>query len=279
MRAILNKQWKLNGFGRYLSLAVMLVCLTACSSIPLFGSKSTGPLYQIVLASDVPAGISVTPAEMEYTRMVIENRLKAMRIAGAKITLNDSQQILVALPTSAVQDLQPVLAAIKSTGLLELVEMGSAHPAEGTVIQTDFWSAGAGSNGIVAVTPTPAEGSAAPAVYHTIMTGTSLDTVKVESGAALGTSGYVISFTLKPEAVVLFADYTGSHIGQTLAIVMDKKVISAPTINARIDKGAGYIEGNFSLDSANALAIVLKSGPLPVPLSVVESTITSPGSK
>jgi preprotein translocase subunit SecD len=81
----------------------------------------------------------------------------------------------------------------------------------------------------------------------------------------------VIAFTLKSDASQIFADYTGSHIGQTLAIILDKKVISAPSINAKIDKGSGYIEGNFTVDSANALAINLRYGSLPVPVKVVES--------
>ena len=103
------------------------------------------------------------------------------------------------------------------------------------------------------------------------MAGTSLSTVEVAAGSTVGTTGYVINFTLKSDAVTAFGDYTGSHIGQTLAIVLDKKIISAPTINAKIDKGQGYIEGNFTSDSANALAINLRYGSLPVPVKVVES--------
>jgi preprotein translocase subunit SecD len=103
------------------------------------------------------------------------------------------------------------------------------------------------------------------------MAGTSLNTVEVTAGSAVGATGYVINFTLKPDATTSFGDYTGSHIGQILAIVLDKKIISAPTINAKIDKGQGYIEGNFTSDSANALAINLRYGSLPVPVKVVES--------
>jgi preprotein translocase subunit SecD len=103
------------------------------------------------------------------------------------------------------------------------------------------------------------------------MAGTSLTTVEVAAGSTVGSTGYVINFTLKPDASTAFGDYTGSHIGQILAIVLDKKIISAPTINAKIDKGSGYIEGNFTSDSANALAIQLRYGSLPIPVKVVES--------
>jgi preprotein translocase subunit SecD len=103
------------------------------------------------------------------------------------------------------------------------------------------------------------------------MSGTSLASVNVETGATVGTTGYVIAFTLKSDATTTFGEYTGSHIGQTLAIVLDKKVISAPSINSKIDKGSGFIEGNFTADSANALAINLRYGSLPIPVKVVES--------
>jgi len=191
-----------------------------------------------------------------------------------------------------------VVAALQETGVLEFVDLGSTRLAEGTVIQTDYRSAAAGPNGIVTQTPTsvasptplptdtatpaatavttpgatPAATPApAPTIYHTVMAGTSLSTVEVTAGSAVGATGYVINFTLKPDASTAFGDYTGSHIGQILAIVLDKKIISAPTINAKIDKGQGYIEGNFTSDSANALAIQLRYGSLPVPVKVVES--------
>jgi preprotein translocase subunit SecD len=125
-------------------------------------------------------------------------------------------------------------------------------------------------------TPVATETTQVPTIYHTVMTGTSLNTVNVETGQQVGTTGYVISFTLKSDATQTFAEYTGSHVGQVLAIVLDKKVISAPTINSKIDKGEGYIEGDFTVDSANALAIQLRYGSLPVPLKVVDTLYIGP---
>ncbi len=124
--------------------------------------------------------------------------------------------------------------------------------------------------------PTTTAAAAAPTVYHTVMTGASLSTVLVEAGTQVGSTGYVIAFTLNNNAIQPFSDYTGSHIGQYLAIVLDKNVIEAPVINAKIDKGSGYIEGNFTYDSANALAIQLRYGSLPIPLKVVESQTVGP---
>jgi preprotein translocase subunit SecD len=104
------------------------------------------------------------------------------------------------------------------------------------------------------------------------MTGKSLDSVSVAAGSTAGvSSAYIIDFVLKSDAATMFADYTGSHINQTLGIVLDKTVISAPNIQSRIDKGSGFIQGSFTQDSANSLAIQLRYGSLPVPVKVVES--------
>jgi len=79
---------------------------------------------------------------------------------------------------------------------------------------------------------------------------------------------YVVSFELKPEAATTFGEYTSSHVGQYLCIVLDKEVISCPVIKSAIVGGSGMIEGNFTLESARQLALQLKYGALPVPLRV-----------
>jgi preprotein translocase subunit SecD len=91
------------------------------------------------------------------------------------------------------------------------------------------------------------------------------------------TSGqYEVSFELKSDAAKTFADFTTTHVGKVLAIVLDKKVISAPTINSAITDGKGVIQGNFTAQSANDLAVQLRYGSLPIPLSVVTSQTVGP---
>jgi preprotein translocase subunit SecD len=106
------------------------------------------------------------------------------------------------------------------------------------------------------------------------MTGAALDTVGVQPGSVSG--AYTISFSLQPEAARVFSDYTSSHVNQYLAIVLDKRVISAPVIKSAITDGQGIIEGGFTNESANALAIQLRYGSLPVPVKVVESRTVGP---
>ena len=73
-----------------------------------------------------------------------------------------------------------------------------------------------------------------------------------------------------------FADLTAKNVGKRFAIVLDKKVISAPVIREAIPSGSAQISGNFSFDSANDLAILLRAGSLPAPISIIEERTVGP---
>ena len=78
-----------------------------------------------------------------------------------------------------------------------------------------------------------------------------------------------INFAFNGQGARRFAEVTSQNIGKPFAIVLDKQVISAPTINSAITAGTGQITGNFTEDSAHNLALLLKSGALPAPLNVI----------
>jgi protein-export membrane protein SecD len=104
--------------------------------------------------------------------------------------------------------------------------------------------------------------------FNTVMTGAGLRDAQARLGGQGGTQ-YVVGFELNtgsPEAQA-FAAHTGANIGQPLAIVLDGEVLSAPIIQARLDDG-GEITGNFTREEAIALAVQLRSGALPVSLSI-----------
>ncbi|WP_138379732.1 protein translocase subunit SecD [Luteithermobacter gelatinilyticus] len=73
-----------------------------------------------------------------------------------------------------------------------------------------------------------------------------------------------------------FADVTRKNVGKPFAIVLDNKVISAPRINSPILGGSGIITGNFTIDSASELALLLRAGALPAPLKVLEERTVGP---
>ena len=74
-----------------------------------------------------------------------------------------------------------------------------------------------------------------------------------------------------------FGQVTSENVGRPFAIVLDGKVISAPVIRSPITGGTGQITGNFSLDEASSLAILLRAGALPAKLTVVEERTVGPG--
>ncbi|PTV97001.1 preprotein translocase subunit SecD [Rhodobacter aestuarii] len=90
-------------------------------------------------------------------------------------------------------------------------------------------------------------------------------------------NGYpAVAFRFNPTGARAFGDYTASHIGEPFAIVLDGKVISAPTIQAHIAGGSGIITGNFSVEEATNLALLLRAGALPAGMTFLEERTVGP---
>ncbi|MBA8667475.1 protein translocase subunit SecD [Holosporaceae bacterium 'Namur'] len=86
----------------------------------------------------------------------------------------------------------------------------------------------------------------------------------------------VVHFKLTGVGSKIFADLTSKNTGKLLAIVLDGKIISAPGIREPILGGSGTISGNFSIQSANELALLLRAGALPAPINIVEERTVGP---
>ncbi len=238
---------------------------------------------QVLLEADVPAGQSVDAEAMAATKRIVENRVNGLGVAEPLVQQSGDRRLVIELPGLANDE--QALALLKQTGLLELVDMGSTVLPVGTEIQTDV---ALGTTGGAAPTPaatstgaataaTPAattEAAPTPAtpIYHTVMAGSDLTsaTVQTQSGKV------VVAFTLNDNGKKVFGDYTSANVGKILAIVLDKKIISTPVINSPITEGSGIIEGKFTIDEANNLALQLRYGSLPVPLRVAESRTVGP---
>jgi preprotein translocase subunit SecD len=86
----------------------------------------------------------------------------------------------------------------------------------------------------------------------------------------------IVDFTFDTLGGKRFAKVTQENQGKRFAIILDNQVISAPVINTPILGGSGYIEGSFTADTANQLAISLRSGKLPINLKVIEEQTVGP---
>lgn len=218
---------------------------------------------QSLLEADVPADATVSADDMKVTVQTLESRVNALGVSEVLMQIAGDRRIVAEFP--GISNPEEVQAALQQTAFLEFVDMGSAPEAVGTIIQTDYAQGGE---------PAPiTDGAAQPIIYHTVMTGAELDTVGVVNDP---TQGYQISFTLKSTGTQAFGDYTSASMGKYLAIVLDKRVISTPVISSAITDGKGVISGNFTYETANALAIQLRYGSLPIPVKIVESRTVGP---
>jgi preprotein translocase subunit SecD len=87
----------------------------------------------------------------------------------------------------------------------------------------------------------------------------------------------IVTFKFNTSGARKFAQVTQENVGRPFAIVLDDKVISAPVIREPILGGSGQISGNFTVESANNLAILLRAGALPAKLTVIEQRVVGAG--
>ncbi len=105
-------------------------------------------------------------------------------------------------------------------------------------------------------------------------TGENIATANPSTDAQTGQ--FVLSFSFDNIGKQRFCRITRDHVGQRFAILFDGRVLTAPTINEAICGGSGQISGNFTAESANELAIIMRSGALPAPFSIVSEGVGDP---
>src|SRR6202165_4788501 len=103
------------------------------------------------------------------------------------------------------------------------------------------------------------------------------DLTDAQPGFDQRTGEPIVSFRFNTSGSRKFAQATSENVGQPFAIVLDNEVISAPVIREPITGGAGQISGSFTVQAANDLAILLRAGALPAPLTVIEERTVGPG--
>jgi preprotein translocase subunit SecD len=244
---------------------------------------------RVVLEAKPNANTPITEDQLNTAVKILENRSNGLGVSEVVFQRAGQNRVVGEFP--GLTNTDEVLAVLKETGQLEFVDMGSTPLSEGTTIKTDLNSAGETNTSATAVAPTveptsttaatPAATTAAPTteelknkVWHTMMTGDQIKSAVVTRAST--TNKIVVDFELKDEGAKTFKEFTTNNVGKYLAIVLDKKIISAPVINSAITEGKGIIEGNFTTETANNLAIQLKYGSLPVAFDVAESSVVGP---
>lgn len=219
---------------------------------------------QVLLGADVPADQDVTADQMDTARQIIDRRVNALGVAEPLVQTEGDRRILVELP--GIANPQEAVSLIQETALLEFVDTGQFPLPQGMCVRTSLTD-GPSRCEFAPGEPVTEEVENPAPTFETVLTGADLRTASSE---ATQFGEFLVSFALHPEAGDIFEAYTRDHIGQFLTIVLDKEVISSPQINAII-QDSGTITGDFTLDEAQRLALQLRFGSLPVPLTI-EST-------
>jgi preprotein translocase subunit SecD len=219
---------------------------------------------RIVLTPTAAGSKRALKDAMTVARDVVRRRIDPQGTRETTVINQGEQRILVQVP--GVQDPEALKALIGQTARLEfkLVDL----TADPNLVQQG--RAPAGSQ----VLPM-ADGSGFIAVKRRVMvSGDQLTDAKQAFDQTNGSP--IVSITFNSAGARRFGRVTQENVGKPFAIILDDKVLSAPNINEPILGGQAQIMGGFTVESANALAISLASGKLPVKLNVMEERTVGP---
>lgn len=184
-------------------------------------------------------------AAIEGTRATIERRVNLFGVSEAVVQVSKiggKYRVNADLP--GIKDTQKAIGLIGQTAKLEFKEFKDAPPIQTT------------ESGV------PIE------LTDTGLTGAELARSKVEFDPESGKP--VVGLQFNSEGAKKFQEITKRNIGKPVAILVDREIVTAPTVQQEISGGNAIITGNFTLDEAKQLAIQLNSGALPVPIQLIE---------
>jgi len=210
----------------------------------------------------------------------IRNRIDYLGVTEPVIQREGSDGILIQLP--GIQDPERAKELIGRTAILELKLLPDNAEAperylSGEAQLPDDWEILEGVE--VQVNPNTRLLERSPMKYvvesKTLMTGDTIVNAQPRPGQTALDSPFV-EFDLNAQGATLFEDLTAANVNRRMAIVLDNTVYSAPVIRDRIGGGRAVIQGDFQLQEARDLAIVLRAGALPAPVFIAEERTVGP---
>jgi preprotein translocase subunit SecD len=213
--------------------------------------------YQVLPAQ----GKTPTHQDLNVLRQVIINRIDKSGVAEPQVVVQGNDRLVVEMP--GVQNADQIRKLVGTTGRLDFVPLGS------TPAQQDQQLPDSTIN-------TPCD--ATHTVDCVLFSGDQV------AAASIGTNQAgqrTVDFVLNDKGKNLFANYTADHVGDYFAVVLDGKVITAPTINEAIPGGQVQISqsgtiGGYPLADAQNLVTILQFGQLPFPIQELANTTVSP---
>lgn len=228
-----------------LIVAIIGICILAYVTLMNVDNKGQG----IQLGLDLQGGVDIVyepqlednmsneevAASMQAAQALIQTRLDRNGYTEAEVSIEGGRRLRVDIP--GVEDPQKAINEIGAAGMLYFYDK-----------------------------PKGIEGQEA----KTILTGKNIKEARAAQNSSTGE--YVVSIQLDDEGTKIFSDYTLEHQGEQIFIFLDDTLLSYPTLSAHITDGSGQISGNFTLESAKALADNINAGALPFTLKAISAT-------
>lgn len=226
--------------------------------------------YTLDLPDTEVANVKKMAAEQALE--TVRNRVDQFGVSEPDIRPQGENRILIQLP--GVKDTQRAKELIGRTALLEFKLVDDAIDAE-TAIRNGV-PAGTEVLYEVQVNQETNRETKTPFVLkkRAVLTGAYLTDARVQIDSQYGEPHVSIKFDQKGARI--FERVTGENVKKRLAIVLDDKVFSAPVIQEKIGGGEARITGNFTMEEAKDLAIVLRAGALPAPVNILEERTVGP---
>ncbi|MGE4251200.1 MAG: hypothetical protein AB7F09_17570 [Parvibaculaceae bacterium] len=202
----------------------------------------------------------------EQALKVLGDRLNGFGIKDVSVQRQGLDRILIQMPGDEMTD--EVKRALGLIGVLAFQVPCEKQPS------------GADDNPPEECTAFPTRQIPGQVLWVAAMTSDTLDGRDVEEASASVepvTNEPIVNFKFNQRGTERFARLTRDSVGKSLAIILDQEVISAPRIIEPILGGSGQISGNFTIAEANNLAIALRSGALPAPISFISMTTNTQG--
>jgi preprotein translocase subunit SecD len=202
----------------------------------------------------------------------IRNRVDQFGVAEPDIRRQGDDRILIQLP--GIQETQRAKELIGRTALLEFKLVDETHDVNSAL----QGKVPAGSEILYKIDEDLATKRTTRTPFllkkSTLLTGASLTDARVQLDSQYGEPYVSIEFDRKGARA--FERISGENVGKRLAIVLDNKVYSAPTIQEKIGGGKARITGRFTTEEARDLAIALRAGALPAPVTILEERTVGP---
>jgi preprotein translocase subunit SecD len=230
---------------------IVLVAILVSAAVVIVVRRDHGPATTITYRLTPPAGQTIEASWLDTTVGVLKSRLDSLGIEGT-VEKTPPDQVTAKV---YVADLGKLATEIAAVGKIEFILLPKAAYGDMTA-----------PGGL----PVPDGGAAIDPALPAQFNGNQLDAGGTSAASDQNSPGYwMVNFRFNASFAGDFETWTGQHVNEFFAITADRVALTVPYIKSAITGGEGNISGQFTESQAKNLVAIIKSGALPVPLTLV----------